>query len=255
MRPSEAGALDRAVVVIWVGEGLTPWLHDPLETLASDAAVLGLLEADGTVRHAYRDTDDEAHDDHDDHDDHGHDDRGHDDHGHEGTDPHGWLDPENGRLWLSAIADALSAVDPTNAAAYRANADQGAAEIATAAAEIAEMLAATDRQSYAVFHDGYRYFEERFDVSPAFAIRTGDAVSPGPARLSALRDQAREKGVACVFTEPQFDSRLIATVAEGMEVKTATLDPLGSTLEPGPGLYVALLRDMADAMAGCMAGE
>ena len=48
MRPSEAAALDRAQVVIWMGEALTPWLADPIGTLAGDAHVIELLGAGGS---------------------------------------------------------------------------------------------------------------------------------------------------------------------------------------------------------------
>lgn len=97
LRPSEAAVLQGADLVIWVGPGLTPWLADPLDTLAPDAARLSLLEADGVrlldfrqgVRfaahdHGSHDADGEkdAHDDHG-HEEHGHEEHGHDDHGHE----------------------------------------------------------------------------------------------------------------------------------------------------------------------------
>ena len=47
LRPSDAEALTQADLVIWVGEGLTPWLEDPLETLAPQATRLELLAAPG----------------------------------------------------------------------------------------------------------------------------------------------------------------------------------------------------------------
>ncbi|MEM9708995.1 MAG: zinc ABC transporter substrate-binding protein [Pseudomonadota bacterium] len=94
LRPSEAAALDDADVVFWLGEDMTPWLEDAVETLAGDAAVTELLHADGITLLDFRENAlFEAHDhgDHGDHDDHGHeehasaehDDHGHDDHDHE----------------------------------------------------------------------------------------------------------------------------------------------------------------------------
>lgn len=104
LRPSEAAALQDADLVFWIGEDLTPWMEDAVETLATDATVTTLLESDGIKlldfregalfeAHEHGDHDDEehaAHDDHDDHDDHGHEevkadahDHDHDDHGHE----------------------------------------------------------------------------------------------------------------------------------------------------------------------------
>ncbi|MEL7132907.1 MAG: zinc ABC transporter substrate-binding protein [Pseudomonadota bacterium] len=92
LRPSEAAALQSADLVFWVGEDLTPWLEDAIGTLAPDASVTTLLEADGIKLLDFReDALFEAHDhgDHEDHGDHGHDDHaegeehGHDDHDHD----------------------------------------------------------------------------------------------------------------------------------------------------------------------------
>ncbi|MBB5516466.1 zinc transport system substrate-binding protein [Rubricella aquisinus] len=89
LRPSEASALQSADIVVWMGEGLTPWLDGAIDTLASGASVLSLLAAEETTLLAFREgalfeghDHDHGHDDHG-HDDHGHDDHAHDDHGHD----------------------------------------------------------------------------------------------------------------------------------------------------------------------------
>lgn len=97
LRPSEAAALQNADLVFWIGADLTPWLSETIETLAPDAAVTTLLEADGTIELEFRESAlFEAHDhgDHDDHDDEHHDDHGddhdeaHSDNEHEKHDEH-----------------------------------------------------------------------------------------------------------------------------------------------------------------------
>lgn len=47
LRPSEAATLDDAEIVFWIGPGLTGWMADPITTLASDARVVALGEAEG----------------------------------------------------------------------------------------------------------------------------------------------------------------------------------------------------------------
>lgn len=44
LRPSKAKALQDANLVFWMGEGLTPWMENALETLASNAKITTLLE-------------------------------------------------------------------------------------------------------------------------------------------------------------------------------------------------------------------
>ena len=79
-------------------------------------------------------------------------------------------------------------------------------------------------------------------------------MTPGAARVAAIRDRVRGEGIVCAFTEPQFEPKLLATVIEGSEVRTGALDPIGAALPPGPGLYPALLRGLADGLADCLAG-
>ncbi len=94
LRPSEAAALQEADLVFWIGEDLTPWMENAVETLAGGAAVTTLLEADGTTLLDFReDALFEAHDhgDDEDHDDHGHEDHGDDhkdEHAHDDHDDH-----------------------------------------------------------------------------------------------------------------------------------------------------------------------
>ena len=47
LRPSEARALQDADLVVWIGPALTPWLADPIDTLAPDAPRLTLEDAPG----------------------------------------------------------------------------------------------------------------------------------------------------------------------------------------------------------------
>lgn len=234
MRPSETAALDRAALVVWMGADLTPWMAGAIDTLAADARVIALLEAAETATLPLRDS--------------GHD---HDGHGHAGADPHAWLDPDNAARWLGLIAEELAALDPDNAALYRANAAAGQAELAALAARIEARLAPLAQEPFFVYHDAFQYFETRFGLRAAGAVAPGDASGPGPARLAALRAQAEAQGVSCLFAEPQTDAgRLTNIFGAGMRI--GVLDPAGTALEPGPGLYARLLQDMAAAMPGCL---
>ncbi|WP_407473418.1 zinc ABC transporter substrate-binding protein [Sulfitobacter sp. PM12] len=100
MRPSEARAVAKADLVVWVGPSLAPWLEEPMSSLAQGAERLTLQDVEGirlltnrsgVAFEAHDHGDHEGHDDHDDHDDHeGHDHSAHEGHGdhedHEGHD-------------------------------------------------------------------------------------------------------------------------------------------------------------------------
>ena len=261
LRPSEARALAEADLVFRVGAGLTPWLDRSLATLGAAAVQVPLAEAPGVIRRDYREGpvfgtgEDHDHDggaEHsEDHDaDHGHD-HGHD-HDHAAGDPHVWLDPRNADAMLAAIAAHLAEADPANAAAYRANAEAARARLAVLEEEIAARLAPLRGRAFVVFHDAYHHFEERFGLTALGALSDGDAAGPGPARLAALRDALRAAGAVCLFTEPQLNPRLADALTEGSGMRAGLLDPLGAAQTPGPELYPALMRALAENMARCL---
>ena len=286
MRPSEAQALEQADLVVWIGEGLTPWLEGPVETLGEGAAVLELMSVEGTILHDYREGATFAAHDHGEHEGHDHDaakghdhdhDHAHDKaeahdhdhdhdhdkaeshagdhagHDHSGADAHAWLDPANGRVWLGAIAAELSRLDPENAAAYAANAAEGQAELTALEAELTKLLAPMAETEFVVFHDAYQYFERRFGLAAAGAISFSDASAPSAGRIAELREAVADLGAACVFAEPQFSSGLVETVF-GDSARVGLLDPLGQDIAPGADLYPQVLRSMAGAFTTCLGG-
>lgn len=257
LRPSEARRLADADLVVWTGPSLTPWLADPIATLAPQARRLTLEDAPGITTLPVR-TDGPFEPDAD--DDHG---EGHDSGDHDHTaghaagarDGHLWLDPANAVAAARAIAATLATLDPADAAAYTANAEAFATETAALFARISAELAPVRGRPYLVFHDAYQYFERSFDIPAAGSVALQDGVAPGTARVAALRDRVRDEGIVCAFAEPEFEPKLLATVIEGSPARTGTIDNLGATLTPGPTLYPALLQQVADSLVSCLAGD
>ena len=239
MKPSQAAALARADLVIWIGEDLTPWLPAPIQNLAEKAEVVELLAVEGTIVLPFREGalfDNEGH--------------GHAD-DHEIIDPHAWLDPVNAGLWMAEIANKLAVLDPENASLYSTNAAEGQAELIAVRRQIDSMIAPFRGTRFMVFHDAYHYFEARFGVEAGGALTLGDASAPSPARLAEVRASVAERQVVCVFAEPQFNTKLVEAVIEGTAARIALLDPMGINLDAGPELYGRLLMQMAAAMSGC----
>lgn len=244
LRPSDARRLEGADLVVWVGPTLETPLAKPIATLVRPGMVLTLSKADGVQVLDSREGGPWAGDAH-----------GHSHaHGHsaEETDGHLWLDPRNAKAIVGAIASALAARDPAHADRYRANAGRVAEALSALDMELQGRLAAVKGKPFLVFHDAYQYLEARYGLNAVGAIAISPERKPGAKRIQALRHRVVKSGVACVFSEPQFDPSLVATVTEGSKARTAVLDPLGAGLAPGPELYPALMREMAGALAGCL---
>ena len=208
--------------------------------------------------HGHDEHDEHKHDEHghDEHDEHKHDEHGHDEHGHDehGFDPHVWLDPANAKALVHEIEEALVKADPANAATYESNAAAMMSKLDSLIAEIDAELAPVKGRGYIVFHDAYQYFENRFGVSAVGSITVSPEVMPGAERISELQKKVRSLNATCVFSEPQFKPKLVATVTENTNARTGVLDPLGAAVDDGPDLYFTLIRNMARSLKNCLMG-
>ena len=77
-------------------------------------------------------------------------------------------------------------------------------------------------------------------------------IPPGARRLAAIRAEILDGDVVCVFSEPQFDPKLVSALTDGTAARSASLDPIGVDLEPGPDAYFILMRRMAAALIKCL---
>ena len=255
MRPSDAAALQEANVVFLIDEAMETTLARAIDALAGKARVVALADAKGLIRRPLREGGafeaDPEHDQDKGDKDHAREEAGgHHDHGE--FDMHVWLDPVNAWTMGRAIADTLSQADPANAAKYKANARALLPRLDALTAQISAAVAPVRGKPFVVFHDGYRYFEDRFGLNAVGSMVVSPGRSPGAKRLRQLRAKIRALGVACVFAEPQFDKRIVNVVVEGTEVRSGTVDPLGAAIEDGTELYFTLLRNMAAAFKDCL---
>jgi zinc transport system substrate-binding protein len=170
-------------------------------------------------------------------------------------DMHIWLDPVNAAAMVEAITDALSEADPANAATYHDNEHDLIHELEHLIEALDAALAPIRDQPFIVLHDAYRYFEDRFGLTPAGSITVNPERAPGVQRVSEIRDRVRELQGVCVFAEPQFDRRIIDVVVEGTSARAGTIDPLGADIDDGPDLYFKLMRNLAGSFKDCLAGS
>ncbi len=250
LRPSDRRALGEAQLVFWVGEGLESFLPRVLAVLDKSVRTVELARLEGVERlpqraggiwaaaaHAEPSTPER------------------DEHRHgaaTGYNPHLWLDPRNASRWALGMVDALSAVDPANAVRYRRNGEQLQAGLKALDGELQQALAPVHATPYVVFHDAYHYLEHRYQLSPAGSVSLGDGRAPGARRLHEIRQLFNERGAYCIFTEPQFEPRIIRTLVEGTAVRVSELDPLGARIAPGPELYFRLMRELSRSLVECL---
>jgi len=273
MKPSQAVMLQDADLVFWIGPDVEAFLEKPLATLASRARLVRLLDADGLIKLPLRQAGAFGRHTHGKSDSHGHapgSDHGHTgdsasrkqrhrtrrtvDHNKAGINPHIWLDPINAKILVRAIKTALVKTDPGNAAIYERNALALSARLDELVVELATVVEPLRGRGFVVFHDAYQYFEIRFGLTASGTITVSPEVVPGAKRVRDLRAKVNQLRAACVFSEPQFQPKLVRTIVEGTDARSGVLDPLGASLDSGAGLYFKLIRNMASAFKSCLSG-
>lgn len=271
LRPSQVKAMQSASVIFYIDDTFERFLGRAFDVLPenvrtaamADKANLTMLtfRAGGAwERHGHGEHDHGGHDhegeehNHEahDHEAHDHDHEGHD---HGDYDMHLWLSPVNARGMVRAIARELSEIFPENSEVYNANADAYIEKIDAMDVEIKSLLVGLQETPFIVFHDAYQYFEYSYGLSAVGSLTFEPDELPSPNRIREVRDKVQETGAKCVFREPQFSDRLINTVAEGSDVKTGTLDPLGSEHENDENLYPAMMIQLASGLRACLAEE
>ena len=250
LKPSQAKALQDADLVFWVGPAIESFLEKPIKEVASSAHTITLSDAPGLIKIEFREGGNfDSHDDHakhDDHDDHAK----HDDHGQ--FDMHMWLDPKNAKTIVNAIEAALIKADPLNIQAYKGNAVSMNRHLDKLITEVDAELGPVKGKPYVVFHDAYQYFENRFGMTSVGSITVSPEVLPGAKRVKVLREKIKSLNATCVFSEPQFEPKLIATVIENTSAGAGVLDPLGASINVGPEMYFTLIRNMSKSLKECL---
>jgi zinc transport system substrate-binding protein len=255
LKPSQAEALAKANAVFWIGPELEAFLSKPLATLAVGAKVVELFEAEGVTKLSLREGDDfEAHEDQEDHAAESGEHVQEGEHG-EKYDAHIWLDPRNAQAMLGTIVTTLARLDPEHAPQYRANGKAMSVRIEEVSTEIEQQLEPVLGKGFIVFHDAYAYFENRFGLNAAGSIMVNPETMPGAARISEIRGKIEALGATCVFAEPQYNPAVASVVIEGTSARTATLDPVGAAITPGPDQYPQLLRQLAGSLRECLGGS
>ena len=266
LRPSDAAMLEEAAVIFLIDARMEATLVRPIGTLARDARVVELTQAKGLVRRplraggAFEDDHNHQHDEtghhehENDHDhDHGEAHSDHeDDHDSGAFDLHVWLDPVNAWAMARMMAETLSEADPANAAVYQENVQKLLHRLDDLTEEIDDQVAPVRGRPFIAFHDAYRYFEDRFGLTAVGSAVVSEERSPGVRRIRELRAKVSQLGVTCVFSEPHFDQRLVATIIEGTAIRSGTVDGLGVDVENGPELYFTMLGNLAASFSDCL---
>jgi ABC-type Zn uptake system ZnuABC Zn-binding protein ZnuA len=216
--PQDAVTLSQAKILVENGAGLESWLAPALKKVTSkDLRVV--VGADGLQI--------------------------------KNDNPHLWMDPENAKIYVAKIRDALIAVDPRHAEEYRQNATAYQAKLEALNDSIASKIKTIppNHRYMIVFHNAWQYYNDRYGLVTLGFIEANPGQDPNPQQVAHLIDLARSHHVRAIFSEPEYSKKLADQIASNAGIRVVTDlydDSIGTN--PRVGDYISMLTYDTDVI-------
>jgi ABC-type Zn uptake system ZnuABC Zn-binding protein ZnuA len=177
------------------------------------------------------------------------------------VDPHIWGNVANAIIMVDTIRDALTAADPAQAAAYKANAAAYTKRLQTLDTWIREQVETlpADRRKLVTSHDTLGYFADAYGfqiIGTALGSLSTEVGDPSAQEIVALIGQIEDAGVPAIFAETVSNPDLMTSIAAEAGVKLApTLytDALGPPGSPG-ATYEGMMRSNVTTIVDALKG-
>lgn len=164
-----------------------------------------------------------------------------------GMDEHVWTDPENAAIITEAVGEALAAIDPSNADAYRASASTYAADLRALDADFSNLFQSLPDRTM-VFGDRFplRYFAEAYDIDYYAAFPgCGTQTEPSAATIAFLTKKVQTEQLPAVWYI-EFSNHLVAdSIAEATGTQSLqfhTCHNVSKTDLTAGATYLTLMR-------------
>jgi manganese/iron transport system substrate-binding protein len=167
--------------------------------------------------------------------------------------PHAWMSPANGQRYVDAIASALAATDPANAALYAANAAAYKARIAALDAPFrARFAALPEAKRWLVTSEGaFSYLAADYGLKEAYIWPINADRQGTPQQMRRIIDTMRDNKVGVIFSESTISDEPARRVAEETGARyggVLFVDQLSAADGPAPS-YLDLLSRTIDTIA------
>lgn len=139
--------------------------------------------------------------------------------------PHVWVSVEGAEKEVKRLRDALSELDPANAAAYRKNADEYILKLEKLRQKMHNELASSKGTKVLTFHEAFPYFAEEFGLKIAAVIEREPGVEPSARELAETIDLVRKEDVRILFVEPQYPIKTAQIISAETGAAVYVLDP------------------------------
>lgn len=158
------------------------------------------------------------------------------------TDPHAWLDIQNGIIYAKNIRDGLIKEDPKNKDYYQTKADEYIAKLDKLHSEtITALSKIPEEKRFLITSEGaFKYFSKAYNLQSGYIWEINSEGQGTPSQIKNVVDLINAKKVPVLFVETSVDKRSMETVSRETGVPivgTVFTDSLGKPGEKGDTYY------------------
>lgn len=166
-------------------------------------------------------------------------------------DPHVWLAPENAKIEMGNIRDALSKVDSEHASDYDARYTEYAAKLDDLDSEFREKLSTVPNKTIVVSHEAFGYLCDAYGLTQV-AITGMDAEGePDAQTMASIIDQVKATGIKTIFGEELVSQKVAQQIADATGAECKVLNPIEgleqSEIDAGED-YFSVMRSNLDEL-------
>ncbi len=225
--PADAGKVAEAKLLVINGLGLEGWLPRLVQSSGGKAAVVTATDGIAPIKVGAD------------------------------ADPHAWQSVANAKIYVTNIRDALVAVDPAGATAYRTNTESYLAKLDALDREVRAAIAQIppDRRKVVLTHKAFGYFAAAYGIDFIALLGVSTESEPSARDLADIITRIRTLRIPAVFLENISDPRLIRRIAAETGARIGgTLYSDSLTDEKGDApTYIELVRHNIKALTSALA--
>ena len=142
------------------------------------------------------------------------------------NDPHVWLDPENAKIEMKNIKDALVEADEKNAEYYTQNYEAYEKKLDELNQEFKDTLSQLENKDIIVAHEAFGYLCKAYGLNQVAIEGLMPDSEPDPAKMEEIIQFAKKKKINTIFFEELVSPKVAKTIAKELGAKTEVLNPL-----------------------------
>jgi len=171
---------------------------------------------------------------------------------HPGGNPHYMLDPDNARLVARLIAAKMSALRPSDAAAFKDGLAAFETELGRRAADWKKTMEPLRGAKYVSYHKDASYFARAYGLVSLGEIEPKPGIPPTASHTAALIDRVKAEGARLVLTAPWYEDRTPRFIAKETGAAVIVTTNYPGALPEAKDYFSAMdhnVRAVADALA------